>query len=463
MLRRNKPPDKEDIIENTEGNDPAETSSLQLDEENDITQDEPCQMEETGRVLPVIECTQEACSITDGEKHVFKCNKCNSFIHYKCTGLPLYKLQHLVSAKKRNYICISCTKITDRLKDILPSHIMPSPPPKSKNDSVDNSQLAAKQKQIESLVETIKMLNTTITDLRDKADINENKSIKDAELLNKRLKDAQQRISTQKADMDKMRDKLKSLENTECTFKSILSSKEIELTEAQNKLSIAEQDLSNAQNFNNNQNEIDIKNKEILDLKDHKAKLKKDLSDKNVVITELEKKLKIKSTDQPKDFTNAINKRFETFEKNIKASLTTQIANSHAKLDKKLADALINHHADITTSATEAIKRSTTPAREFKEIMREQRDEQMAEENDKRRRASNIIVHGLKELPENSSDNKEHDSNLIKTLLLDIGLNTDFKSFFRLGKRSGEASTQRRPLKITMINESDKDRVFIKP
>ena len=80
MLRRNKPPDKEDIIENTEGNDPAE---------NDITQDEPCQMEETGRVLPVIECTQEACSITDGEKHVLKCNKCNRFIHYKCTGLPL--------------------------------------------------------------------------------------------------------------------------------------------------------------------------------------------------------------------------------------------------------------------------------------------------------------------------------------------------------------------------------------
>ena len=181
---------------------------------------------------------------------------------------------------------------------------------------------------------------------------------------------------------------------------------------------------------------------------------------KNVVITELEKKLRTKSADQPKDFTNAINKRFETFKKNIKASLTTQIANSHAKLDKKLADALINHHADITTSATEAIKRSTTPAREFKEIMREQRDEQMAEENDKRRRASNIIVHGLKELPENSSDNKEHDSNLIKTLLSDIGLNTDFKSFFRLGKRSGEASTQRRPLKITMINESDKDRVL---
>ena len=232
MLRRNKPPDKEDIIENTEGNDPVETSSLQLDEENDITQDEPCQMEETGRVLPVIECTQEACSITDGEKHVLKCNKCNRFIHYKCTGLPLYQLQHLVSAKKRNYICISCTKITDRLKDILPSHIMPSPPPKSKNDSVDNPQLAAKQKQIESLVETIKMLNATITELRDKADKNENKSIEDAELLHKRLKDAQQRISTQKADMDKMRDKLKSLENTECTFKSILSSKEIELTEA---------------------------------------------------------------------------------------------------------------------------------------------------------------------------------------------------------------------------------------
>ena len=452
MQRRNKPPDKEDIIENIESKDPAESSSLSLDEENHGTQDGPCQIEDTGRVLPLIECTQETCSITDMEKHVLKCNKCNRLIHYKCTGLPLYQLQHLVSAKKRNNICISCTKITDSLKDILPSHILPSPPPKSKNDSVDTSKLEAKQKQIESLVETIKMLNATITDLRDKIDKNESKSIKDAELLNKKLKDAQQRISTQKEDMDKMRDKLKSLENTESTFKSILNSKETELRETQNKLSIAEQHLSNAQNFNDNASEIENKNKEIIDLKDQKAKLKKDLNDKNLVITELEKK--------PKDFTNAINKRFETFEKNIKISLTTQIANSHAKLDKKLADALKNHHADITTSATEAIKRSTTPAREFKEIIKEQRNEQMAEENDKRRRASNIIVHGLNEHQDNSSDNREYDSNLIKTLFSDIGLNTDFKSIYRLGKRSGDASTQRRPLKITMINESDKDRVL---
>ena len=86
-----------------------------------------------------------------------------------------------------------------------------------------------------------------------------------------------------------MHDKLKSLANTECTFKSILNSKEIELTEAQNKLSIAEQDLSNFQNFNECANEINIKNKEILDLKDHKARLKKDLSDKNSAISELEK------------------------------------------------------------------------------------------------------------------------------------------------------------------------------
>ena len=99
---------------------------------------------------------------------------------------------------------------------------------------------------------------------------------------------------------------------------------------------------------------------------------------------------------------------------------------------------------------------------DFQTVMREAQNEQLAMENDKRSRANNLILHGVAELINcDGQQTKQDDDNFIKTLIATpLGLNVTHKLVHRLGKRNPANEQSKRPMKLVMLNEEDKDRLL---
>ena len=105
--------------------------------------------------------------------------------------------------------------------------------------------------------------------------------------------------------------------------------------------------------------------------------------------------------------------------------------------------------------------RYTKPA-DLRNIMREAENEKLAEENEKKIRASNIILHGVSEIENKESNLGKQPSSyvriFVRSFITAIGIDVDYKSMYRLGKRDIEPS--KRPIKLILKSEIDKDRVM---
>ena len=111
------------------------------------------------RRLSSLQCTLEACHISTTDENKFQCNTCKRYIHFRCTNLPIYQIHQFQTKKYRNYVCISCTKVPDNLKNIIPT-----PPPPVMNKEADDLKQVIKSKEIElnSLSETNRILQEQI-------------------------------------------------------------------------------------------------------------------------------------------------------------------------------------------------------------------------------------------------------------------------------------------------------------
>ena len=47
---------------------------------------------------------------------VLKCSRCERFVHYECTDLPVYQLQLFLTDKYEYYICVNFVTIRISLK-----------------------------------------------------------------------------------------------------------------------------------------------------------------------------------------------------------------------------------------------------------------------------------------------------------------------------------------------------------
>ena len=88
-----------------------------------------------------------------------------------------------------------------------------------------------------------------------------------------------------------------------------------------------------------------------------------------------------------------------------------------------------------------------------------QKKQELNEENDKKARASNIIIHGLPEpVSADKDDVKELNEEYVGELLRTLNLTMSHKSVYRLGKPD---TSKKRPIKLVMNNEVDKQNVMI--
>ena len=102
---------------------------------------------------------------------------------------------------------------------------------------------------------------------------------------------------------------------------------------------------------------------------------------------------------------------------------------------------------------------------DFIEIMKQAENEKLWEENEKKTRACNVILHGVLEAADQTDQTdqtigKKHDEEYVSNFISTLGLQIKYKAMFRLGKRSATEEVSKRPLKIILRSEEDKDRIM---
>ena len=78
------------------------------------------------------------------------------------------------------------------------------------------------------------------------------------------------------------------------------------------------------------------------------------------------------------------------------------------------------------------------------------------EENDKKRRACKLILHGVIE-SQNNEEVKKLDEKYVKSFLRTLGSNKEHKSLYRLGKR---VPNKKRAIKVVLTCEEHKDAIM---
>ena len=114
--------------------------------------------------IEITSCCQESCNFSERDDNKFQCNGCKRYVHYRCTGLPLYQIQQFLAKKYRNYVCITCTKIPEHLKHIIPR---PPAPSRSKELADLDAVIRAKEAQIHSLAETNRLLQEEVRNITE--------------------------------------------------------------------------------------------------------------------------------------------------------------------------------------------------------------------------------------------------------------------------------------------------------
>lgn len=333
-------------------------------------------------------CSQDSCNITDSEKNKFQCSLCHRFVHYRCTALPPYQIAHFKRSGYRNFICISCTVVPEKLQNIIPR-----PPSQGSNKETSAMQVTLNQKEIEvdSLAQTNRFLSNKIKDLTRDMQKQEEEYKKEKHLH----LELQAKVNTMQSCIKNYEDKIVSLQNTTTTKDDVLS--------------------------------------------EH---------------------------DQFAKISDLVTKKLEAVESSLKETVLTEISNSNRVLEERMNDIIHKTYADqvknLSENATPIINTpapATSPP-DLRSIMREQQNDHLVQERDKKQRSCNLVIHGIME---NNSDDrnlaKTKDDEFVKNFFTDIGLDLKHKSLFRLGSTDNKQAPHKRPLKIVMSSEQDKDRI----
>ena len=164
--------------------------------------------------------------------------------------------------------------------------------------------------------------------------------------------------------------------------------------------------------------------------------------------------------------TDLMSKKFEEVEKSLKESIFAEVNKNNKSIEKKLGE-VAETNRTYAEALTKTDDQTTTPsvhvtAQDFRSVIRDEHNEQLAEESDKRARACNIVIHGFTEMvTEDDLAAGNHDENLIDVFLVDIGQeDLGYKSISRLGKKNPAAEQSKRPIKVEMVDEQSKDKIM---
>ena len=94
-------------------------------------------------------CTPDSC-LSDNDEYKLECSSCTRLVHYHCTRLPLYQIQHFMTRNDRKYICSYCTNTQDYLRIIFSDHRRSTLiNDNDASDHLDNEKITKLQKELD--------------------------------------------------------------------------------------------------------------------------------------------------------------------------------------------------------------------------------------------------------------------------------------------------------------------------
>ena len=136
-------------------------------------------------------------------------------------------------------------------------------------------------------------------------------------------------------------------------------------------------------------------------------------------------------------------------EKNIEKIIDSKLEKIEAILEKQVAEK--KSYASVTNSQPS----------DFKSIMKMAKIEEISEERDRRSRASNIIVHGVKEDREEEEESTSRNDKMFVSNLLGALEEKEKQPMF-IGRIGKKVADKNRPIKVALKNESEKKAIFKK-
>ena len=198
---------------------------------------------------------------------------------------------------------------------------------------------------------------------------------------------------------------------------------------------------------------------------ENETKLKDIITSQNDELKEQEEKFNEAGNpdfDVIKNLEGSMKKKLEQIGMCLKESLLKEVQENNKKMEEKLNQvmSLSNSYANTVKNiqASEKIQTSTNVNTDFRTIMREARNEELVEEQEKRLRACNLIIHGVNE---SDSDDKEvakkMDEKFITSMIGAVHVSTVFKSHARIGQPD---PVKRRPIKVVLNCEEDRNKII---
>ena len=303
--------------------------------------------------------------LCDDDQYKLECAECKRHVHYRCTRLPDYQIQLFLTKKYRKYVCENCIEVPEYLVELLPQIDISTP------------------------------CQTSASGL--------------AKIV------------------------------TELTIKLQQSTKELECHKVNN-LALAEKKRELCDVIQNHEEASRQNTKEISDLQGKITKYENSITNHEEDVTQLkitltrqevglkEQEQKFNEAGNP-DYDNIVQlevdmkKELDLISKNIKESLITEKLNRVINLGLTYADMVSNEDGPTADQINPA------ETRDLRSIMREERNEELAEQSEKRRRVCNIVMHEVNEaVGVGKEDGQKHDELFVNTFIDTIKVAATFKS-----------------------------------
>ena len=199
-------------------------------------------------------------------------------------------------------------------------------------------------------------------------------------------------------------------------------------------------------------------------MKKAKAKLQLVIANQRNELREQDEKFNQAGNPDYDHFTqieNCMETKLEHFGKALKEMLFKEVKDNNKKMEEKI-NLMISENRSYAESVKDVkasqVKSSIPETKvDFRTIMKEARDEEIAEESEQKRRACNIILHGVKE---DNAINKEEAKKIDEAYVASLFESLKVQAVPKSSVRIGTDASKRRPLKLIMSSEEDKKKVM---
>ena len=155
---------------------------------------------------------------------------------------------------------------------------------------------------------------------------------------------------------------------------------------------------------------------------------------------------------------------YKNTENKLEVVIESKFAENMKTMDKKLNDVVSENKTyaeKLKESAISSVTQNSTSINtegNFRSIMKDQRNEELIQEQERKGRSNNLIIHVVAEMNEESSIpmKKAYDDEFVTSFLRVIDISVKPKAILRLGN----PKTANRPIKLVMDNEQEKDNIM---